>query len=349
MTRLLALGRLRHALRVFIFRLTRGMLTSASKSYRLFEASLRFHQYHQASLIAETARLRWPDAIDVVSMQCTLAFKAGALPEAFDLLDRCLSASDYRAVDRVLFRTGSRPRDLHQSDQVFRSLSQRADLDLTRRSYALVAEAYLILRLQNAVRAQELIGALEGMAEKLRCADATTCCQQSNRQNLGKLYVSIGSALYHLALFQGDMPLLARCWQRFAYFSEAIDRVQMNSDALFRMSSNLGRGLALGFLLDPRQYARARTDVLTLLNAWVAANAAGLAPRRHIKGRTPQENHLLFLEALRDSCEELHQAGGFVTPQACRHWARLLNHSSERSLTDTIATLVQRQLTGPGP
>ena len=349
MTQLLELGRLRHALRVFIFRLTRGMLTSASKSYRLFEASLRFHQYQQASLIAETARRRWPDAIDVVSMQCTLAFKAGALPEAFVLLDRCLSASDYRAVDRVLFRTGSRPPDLHQSDEVFRSLSQRAYLDLTRRSYALVAEAYLILRLQNAVRAQELIEALEVTAEKLRWDKATTCCQQSNRQNLGKLYVSIGSALYHLALLQGNMPLLARCWQRLVDFSQAIDREQMNADALFRMSSNLGRGLALGFLLDPRQYARARTDVLTLLNAWVAANAAGFAPRRHIKGRTPQENHLLFLEALRDSCEELHQAGGSVTPQACRHWARLLNHSSERSLTDTIATLVQRQLTDPGP
>ena len=133
MTQLLELGRLRHALRVFIFRLTRGMLTSASKSYRLFEASLRFHQYQQASLIAETARRRWPDAIDVVSMQCTLAFKAGALPEAFALLERCLFAADFRAVDRVLFCTGSRPRDLRQSDEVFRSLSQRTYLDLAQR------------------------------------------------------------------------------------------------------------------------------------------------------------------------------------------------------------------------
>ena len=349
MIRLIDVGRLRHAFRVLVFRFTGGRLTSALKSYRLFEGSLRLHQYQQASSIADTAWRRWPEAIDVVSMQCTLAFKAGALPEAFVLLDRCLSASDYRAVDRVLFRTGSRPRDLHQSDEVFRSLSQRADLDLTRRSYALVAEAYLILRLQNAVRAQELIVALEGMAEKLHRAEETTCCQQSNRQNLGKLYVSIGSALYHLALFQGDTPLLARCWRRLVDFSQAIDREQMNADALFRMSSNLGRGLALGFLLDPRQYGSARADVLTLLNDWVAANAAGLVPRRHIKGRTPQENHLLFLEALRDSCEELHQAGGSVTPQACRHWARLLNHSSERSLTDTIATLVQRQLMDPGP
>lgn len=186
MTRLLDLGILRHALRVFIFRFTRGILTSAPKGYRLFEASLRLHQYQQASLIAETARRRWPDAIDVVSMQCMLAFKAGSLPEAFALL-------------------------------------------------------------------------------------------------------------------------------------------------------------------DPRQYGSARVEVLTLLNDWVAANATGLVPRRHIKGRTPQENHLLFLEALRDSCKELHQAGGSVNPQACRHWARLLNHSSERSLTDTIATLVQRQLTDPGP
>ena len=349
MIRLIDVGRLRHAFRVLVFRFTGGRLTSALKSYRLFEGSLRLHQYQQASSIADTAWRRWPEAIDVVSMQCTLAFKAGALPEAFALLDRCLSASDYRAVDRVLFRTGSRPRDLYQSDEVFRSLSQRADLDFTRRSYALVAEAYLILRLKNAARAEELVAALEDRAEKLRSNPATTRCSQSNRQNLGKLYVSINSALYHLALLQGDMPLLARCWQRLADFSQAIDREQINADALFRMSSNLGRGLALGFLLDPHQDGKVRSDVLTLLNAWVAANAAGLVPRRHVKGRTPQENHLLFLEALRDSCEELHQAGGSVSPQACRHWARLLNHSSERSLTDTIATLVQRQLTDPEP
>ena len=92
MTRLFEFGRLRHALRVLIFRTIRGMLTTASNSYRLFEASLRFHQYQQASLIAETARRRWPDAIDVVSMQCTLAFKAGAIPEAFALLKHCLFA-----------------------------------------------------------------------------------------------------------------------------------------------------------------------------------------------------------------------------------------------------------------
>ena len=338
-----------HDFAVALFRLTQGRLTSASTSYLMFDGSLRLHEYQQASCIADVARRRWPHAIDVVAMQCTLALRAGALPEALALLERCLSASDYRAVDRVLFRTGSRPRDLYQSDEVFRSLSQRADLDLTRRSYALVAEAYLILRLQNAVRAQELIEALEGTAEKLRCDEATTCCPQSNRQNLGKLYVSINSALYHLALLRGDMLLLVRCWQRLADFSQAIDREQINADALFRMSSNLGRGLALGFLLDPHQYGKARSDVLTLLNAWVTANATGFVPRRHVKGRTPQENHLLFLEALRDNCEELHQAGGSVTPQVCRHWARLLNHSSERSLTDTIATLVQRQLTDSEP
>ena len=338
------LSRIFHECRVVFFRLTQGWFTSSSDSYRLFEASLRLHEYRQASLITDTARRRWPDAIDVVSMKCTLAFKAGALPQAFALLESCLTASDYRAVDRVLFRTGSRPRDLCQSDEVFRFLSQRADLDLTRRSYALVAEAYLILRLQNVVRAQELIEALEGIAEKLRCDEATTCCPQSNRQNLGKLYVSINSALYHLALLQGDMPLLARCWQRLADFSQAIDREKINDDALFRMSSNLGRGLALGFLLNPHQCGKARSDVLTLLNAWVTANATGLVPRRHVKGRTPQENHLLFLEALRDSSQKLYQAGGYVTPQVCRYWARLLNHSSERSLTDTIATLVQRQL-----
>ena len=338
-----------HDFAVALFRLTQGRLTSASTSYLMFDGSLRLHKYQQASWIADVARHRWPDAIDVASMQCTLALRAGALPEALALLERCLFASDYRAVDRVLFRTGSRPRDLHQSDEVFRWLSDRADLDLTRRSYALVAQAYLILRLKNAARAQELVADLEDTAEQLRSDGATTCCPQSNRQNQGKLYVSISSALYHLALVQGDMPLLARCWQRLAAFSRAIDRDQMNADALFRMSSNLGRGLALGFLLDPRQYGTVRSDALTLLNAWTTANAAGLAPRRRVRGRTPQENHLLFLQELQNSCEELHQAGGSVTPQACRRWARLLNHSSEGSLTDTIAALVQRQLNEPEP
>ena len=338
-----------HAFGVFLFRLTQGRFTSASTSYLMFDASLRLHQYQKASWIADAARRRWPDAIDVAAMQCTLALRAGALPEALALLDRCLFASDYRAVDRVLFRTGSRPRDLHQSDEIFRWLSQRADLDLTRRSYALVAEAYLILRLKNVARAQQLVTALEDMAEKLRSDEATTCCPQSNRQNQGKLYVSICSAHYHLALLLGDMPLLARCWHRLADFSQAIDRDRMNADTLFRMSSNLGRGLALGYLLDPRQYGTVRSDALTLLNAWTTANAAGLGPRRRVRGRTPQENHLLFLQELQNSCDQLHQAGGSVTPKACRHWARLLNHSSEGSLTDTIAALVQRQLNEPEP
>ncbi len=336
-----------HGFGVALFRLLQGRLTSASTSYLMFDACLRLHEYQQASWIAEVARRRWPDAIDVVAMQCTLALRAGALPEALALLERCLFASDYRAVDRVLFRTGSRPRDLHQSDEVLRWLADRADLDPTRRSYALVAEAYLILRLRNVARAHELVVALEGMAEKLCSDGTTTCCPQSNRQNLGKLYVSISSALYHLALFLGDVPLLARCWQRFADFSRAIDRDRMNADALFRMSSNLGRGLALGFLLDPRQYGTVRSDALPLLNAWTSANAAGLAPRRRVRGRTPQENHLLFLETLQNSCEELQQAGASVTPEACRRWARLLNHSSEGSLNDTIAVLVQRQLNEP--
>tara|TARA_B100001939_G_scaffold223201_1_gene192077 strand:- start:1306 stop:2478 length:1173 start_codon:yes stop_codon:yes gene_type:complete len=336
-----------HGFGVALFRLLQGRLTSASTSYLMFDACLRLHEYQQASWIAEVARRRWPDAIDVVAMQCTLALRAGALPEALALLERCLFASDYRAVDRVLFRTGSRPRDLHQSDEVLRWLADRADLDPTRRSYALVAEAYLILRLRNVARAHELVVALEGMAEKLCRDGTTTCCPQSNRQNLGKLYVSISSALYHLALFLGDVPLLARCWQRFADFSRAIDRDRMNADALFRMSSNLGRGLALGFLLDPRQYGTVRSDALPLLNAWTSANAAGLAPRRRVRGRTPQENHLLFLETLQNSCEELQQAGASVTPEACRRWARLLNHSSEGSLNDTIAVLVQRQLNEP--
>ena len=338
-----------HDFAVALFRLTQGRLTSASTSYLMFDGSLRLHKYQQASWIADVARHRWPHAIDVVAMQCTLALRTGALPEALALLEQCLSASDYRAVDRVLFRTGSRPRDLHQSDAVFRWLSDRADLDLTRRSYALVAEAYLILRLKNAARAQELVAALEDRAAKLRSDEATTCCDQSNRQNLGKLYVSICSALYHLALLQGDMPLLARCWQRLADFSQAIDREQMNADTLVRMSSNLGRGLALGFLLDPRQYGTVRSDALTLLNAWTTANAAGLAPMRRVRGRSPQENHLMFLQELQNSCGELHRAGASVTLQACRHWARLLNHSSEGSLTDTIAGLVQRQLNEPEP
>ena len=331
--------------RIVFFRLTRGFFASSREAYRLFEASLRLHKYQQASWISDVARQRWPYEIDVISMQATLAFKAGMLSDAFDLLEQCLSASDYRAVDRVLFRTGSRPRDLHQADEVFRFLSRRSDLDFTRRSYALVADAYLMLRLKNSEQAHELIEALEEVAETLRSRNSTRCCQQSNRRNLGKLYVSIGSALYHLACLQGDMNLLFRCWERFAEFSRVIDKNQMNADAFFRMSSNLGRGLALGFLLDPRQHGQARSESLALLKAWTSVNAAGFGSQRPVHGKTPQENHLLFLEALQDSCAELHRSGDSANLQSCRHWARLINHSSERSLTDTIAVMVQRTLT----
>ena len=227
--------------RIVFFRLTRGFFASSREAYRLFEASLRLHKYQQASWISDLARQRWPYGIDVVSMQATLAFKAGLLSDAFDWLEQCLSASDYRAVDRVLFRTGSRPPDLHQADEVFRFLSRRSDLDFTRRSYALVADAYLMLRLKNSEQAHELIEALEEVAETLRSRKSTRCCQQPNRRNLGKLYVSIGSALYHLACLQGDMNLLFRCWDRFAEFSRVIDKNQMNADAFSYVQQSWSR------------------------------------------------------------------------------------------------------------
>ena len=68
-------SRLGHAFGVVVFRLTQGRLTSASTSYLMFDASLRLHDYQQASWIADSARRRWPDAIDVVAMQCTLALR----------------------------------------------------------------------------------------------------------------------------------------------------------------------------------------------------------------------------------------------------------------------------------
>ena len=86
-----------HALGVSLFRLTQGRLTSASASYRIFDSSLRLHNYQQAFWIADMARCRYPDAIDIVAMQCTLALSSGAMPDALALLERCLLAKRQRS------------------------------------------------------------------------------------------------------------------------------------------------------------------------------------------------------------------------------------------------------------
>ena len=117
--------RLRYEARFWACRMSAGWFCPRSDFYRLFEASLKLHLYLRASVLANLAARRRPGDADVQSMQCTLAFRSGQLDQAFSLLVPRLQDGDYRAVERLLFRTGSRPQDVH--DRLVALVCQNAD------------------------------------------------------------------------------------------------------------------------------------------------------------------------------------------------------------------------------
>ena len=89
---------------LFVFQ---GRFHSSLSAYRLFEIALRLHNYSRAERICTLSSQRFGHISDVLTMLCILSFKAGNLDSGFVQLAECLRSSDFRAVERLLFLTGS--------------------------------------------------------------------------------------------------------------------------------------------------------------------------------------------------------------------------------------------------
>ena len=185
---------LRYHIQFWACRLSWGWCSRKPWFYRLFETSLRMHCYSRATVLAGLAARRFPGSADVQSMQCTLAFRSGELGKAFDLLTLRLRDGDYRAVERLLFRTGSRPQDEQDRLQVLGHLSRLPDLLESHRCYALIAQSYLVLKPAEKPLAVSLLEQVQPRVQRLAADSAVYGCRESNRRNRAKLLVSLCTA-----------------------------------------------------------------------------------------------------------------------------------------------------------
>ena len=315
-----------------LFWLTRGRLHSVESTYRLFESSLKQHRYGRAALIMRIASRRHPQTPDLESMRCTLAFKAGDLEAGFSRLSRRLADADFRAVERLLFRTGSRPASSASRLEVFDRIAGLPQVLPSHRCYARIAEAYLVLRLEDQERAATLVPALRDLALELTADPQLGCCLEPNRRNRAKMLVSLCTATYHLGLLLDDDAPLRWAWELMLKVLPRFAFDQLNADAALRMSSNLCRCLASGVLLTDSLTIQAPERSAQALHQVRQAVLTHCCSGERHGPQTTQENHLALMESLSAAIDSLKSSGGQLTPKARRQLARLLNHASSSAL-----------------
>ena len=329
--------RLRYESQFWACRLSLGWCCRKSWFYRLFEPSLRLHCYSRAAVLAALAARRCPGSADVQSMQCTMAFRSGNLEEAFVLLSSHLRDGDYRAVERLLFRTGSRPQDEQDRLKVLGQLSQLPDLLESHRCYAQIAQSYLVLKLAHRPLAVSLLEQVQPLVQALSADSAVYGCCESNRRNRAKLLISLCTTAYHLALMVGDESALSWVWAEVMAVASRLRYAELNPDACLRMSSNLTRCLAVGALLPDSKAPDA------LMRSLAAVKGVDGAVRRYCL--TPsgegvsktQENHLALMEQLEKNLLKLSSDALTDREIGVRRLSQILNHSSARDLNAVIA------------
>ena len=327
--------------------MTRGWLQPPGEAYRLFENSLRRHRYGRASRIAAIAFARHPESSDVEAMHCTLALRSGDLARGMLLLEQRLLAGDRRAVERVLFRTGSRPADLLQSFTVMETIALHGRVLASHRSYARIAQSYIALKLRDLGRARSVLVELH----KLSCEQATLpglgACPQPNRQNQAKLMVSLCTASYHLAVMLGDDRELERAWQQVIELESNLDFDRLNPDAALRMSSNLSRCLAVGWLLESTAEVSASQRqglILQLLSTVQQAMTDACERTSAASRRRIQENHWALMRTLQEDLLQFSRDRSPASEGVCRRLAARLNHSSSQEMTELFERRLQAVL-----
>jgi hypothetical protein len=276
-------------------------------------------------------------------MRCTLALRDGDLDSGLTLLQHRLDQSDLRAVERFLFRTGSRPRDFSQCMRVFARIICSDQVAYTHRCYALIAGSYLVLRHADLKMASELEVRIKEAIHCLREHPDLYGCPQGNRFNITKLYISLLTANYHLCLLLSDFSGVAIVWRQAIDFSTQINPVRLNADAGLRMTSNLCRCLALGAMVErDSDHDLCLPRPVDALNLQYIRLQASLPDSKERDRSSPQENHLGLLLALQQSCQDLHSVDPMVRERSRFAFGRLINHASNSSLTATIVNRLEQ-------
>ena len=318
---------------LFIFQ---GRFHSSLSAYRLFEIALRRHNYSRAELICALSRQRFGLVPDVLTMSCILSIKAGDLDSGFVQLAECLRRSDFRAVERLLFRTGSRPDDLSKRFIVLDKISEHQDVLFSHRCYARIAQGYQVLKMQDFALAKKLEASLRLLIDELEGDPSVACCMEPNRRNRGKMIVSLCAVSYHVSLLLNDDSLLKYSWASAMNFLDNIDFSRSNPDACLRMSSNLSRCLVIGSLLVGFPQGKSPSEILRTLADFQLSVVQHCLPSQANRRHATQENHLLFMRDLQAQLRIALNGNHSELESSVARLAQLLNHSSSKSLTPLI-------------
>jgi hypothetical protein len=285
------------------------------------------------------ARLH-PESGDVQSMQCTLAFKNGYLDQGISLLNQRLYVGDYRAVERLLFRTGSRPEDLIKRYWILDEIATRPDVLFSHQCYARISQGYLSITLEDKFLAKKTLELLQVLVSELKNDPYVSRCAKPNRHNRTKLLISIYTASYHLAILLDAYSLVKQGWCAVISMVPRLSFNQLNSDAALRMSSNLCRTISSGLFLSGLEAMNGMhriDEALCLIEQSIQYNCIDMDSRGRL---TTHENHLALIAKLRLHLRFLQKYNPADLSVLCKDIAFQLNHSDSQELT----LLMQRRL-----
>ena len=331
----------RDSISLLLLLLFRCRFHSSVAAYRLFEIALRKHDYLRAETICRFSAARYGRVLDVVSMMSILSFKAGDLDNGFSSLSECLKSRDFRALERILFRTGSRPASLSQRVVVLDRIAESQDVLFSHRCYARIAQCYQVLKLEDRDLAKALIFPLKDLIILLTRDFSVALCEKPNRENRGKILVSLCTASYHIALLLQDNDLLQFAFDSAFRFSEKINYQHFNADACLRMSSNLSRCISVGLLLPSLSFERGNEKIIEAIANLEASIIELCLPAQIGRRYATQENHLALMAALQADLRLVLASSCAVPEGTYAHLAELLNHSSSKSLTAVIKQRLQ--------
>ena len=326
----------RDSISLWLLFLFQGRFHSSLSAYRLFEIALRCHNYSRAERIFTLSSQRFGPVPDVLTMFCILSFKAGDLDSGFVQLAECLRSSDFRVVERLLFRTGSRPDDVSKRFLVLDRIAENQNVLLSHRCYARIAQGYQVLKMQDLAQAEKLEASLRLFINELEGDPSVACCMEPNRRNRGKMIVSLCTVSYHISLLLNDDALLKHSSDAATNFFHNIDFLRSNPDACLRMSSNLSRCLVIGSLLVVSPQGKSPSKILCTLADLELLVVQHCLPSQANRRYTTQENHLLFMRDLQAELRIALNGNHSELESSVARLAQLLNHSSSKSLTPLI-------------
>ena len=309
---------------------------SSLGAYRLFEIALRQHNYSRAEEICLLSSRRFGRVLDVCTMQCIVSFRRGDLKNGSIQLDACVQSGDFRAVERLLFRTGTRPADLSKRFLVLDRIADHAGVLFSHRCYARIAQSYQVLKLEDLGLAKSLVPSLLSLIAELESTPSVVCCREPNRSNRGKILVSLCTIGYHIALLLRDDNLLEYSSDVAGRFFKRIDFLYADPDACLRMSSNFARCLAIGLLLPGAQGKDSSDQILKNLAQLEASVVEYCLPSQSGRRYGTQENHLALMADLQADLKVIFSRNRSEFQAAIPRLAQLLNHSSSKSLGEVI-------------